>query len=66
VTLPTRQTPGVGQGAAHAIEDAVVLADRLAGGDDLRAALGEYESIRLPRAEAVLKMSRRAHKGCPA
>jgi 2-polyprenyl-6-methoxyphenol hydroxylase-like FAD-dependent oxidoreductase len=55
-------TPGVGQGAAQAIEDAVVLADRLAGGGDLRAALGEYESIRLPRAEAVLKMSRRADK----
>jgi 2-polyprenyl-6-methoxyphenol hydroxylase-like FAD-dependent oxidoreductase len=55
-------TPGVGQGAAQAIEDAVVLADRLAGGGDLRGALGEYESIRRPRAEAVLKMSRRADK----
>jgi 2-polyprenyl-6-methoxyphenol hydroxylase-like FAD-dependent oxidoreductase len=55
-------TPGVGQGAAQAIEDAVVLADRLAGGDDLRAAFAEYESIRRPRAEAVLKMSRRADK----
>jgi 2-polyprenyl-6-methoxyphenol hydroxylase-like FAD-dependent oxidoreductase len=55
-------TPGVGQGAAQAIEDAVVLADRLAGGDDLRAALAEYESIRRPRAEAVLKASRRADK----
>jgi 2-polyprenyl-6-methoxyphenol hydroxylase-like FAD-dependent oxidoreductase len=55
-------TPGVGQGAAQAIEDAVVLADRLAGSGDLRAALGEYESIRLPRAQAVLKMSRRADK----
>jgi 2-polyprenyl-6-methoxyphenol hydroxylase-like FAD-dependent oxidoreductase len=55
-------TPGVGQGAAQAMEDAVVLADRLAGSGDLRAALGEYESIRLPRAEAVLKMSRRADK----
>jgi 2-polyprenyl-6-methoxyphenol hydroxylase-like FAD-dependent oxidoreductase len=55
-------TPGIGQGAAQAIEDAVVLADRLGGGGDLSAALGEYESIRLPRAEAVLKMSRRADK----
>ena len=55
-------TPGIGQGAAQAIEDAVVLTDRLAGGDDLSAALGEYEAIRRPRADAVLKMSRRVDK----
>jgi 2-polyprenyl-6-methoxyphenol hydroxylase-like FAD-dependent oxidoreductase len=55
-------TPGVGQGAAQAIEDAVVLADRLAGRDDLSAALAEYEAIRRPRADAVLKLSRRADK----
>jgi 2-polyprenyl-6-methoxyphenol hydroxylase-like FAD-dependent oxidoreductase len=55
-------TPGVGQGAAQAIEDAVVLADRLARSGDLAAALGEYESIRRPRAEAVLKLSRRADR----
>jgi 2-polyprenyl-6-methoxyphenol hydroxylase-like FAD-dependent oxidoreductase len=55
-------TPGVGQGAAQAIEDAVVLAERLADGGDLATALGEYEQIRRPRAEAVLKMSRRADK----
>jgi 2-polyprenyl-6-methoxyphenol hydroxylase-like FAD-dependent oxidoreductase len=55
-------TPGVGQGAAQAIEDAVVLADRLAGSDDLSAALAEYETIRRPRADAVLKMSRRVDK----
>jgi 2-polyprenyl-6-methoxyphenol hydroxylase-like FAD-dependent oxidoreductase len=55
-------TPGVGQGAAQAIEDAVVLADRLAGSDDLSAALGEYEALRRPRADAVLKISRRADK----
>jgi 2-polyprenyl-6-methoxyphenol hydroxylase-like FAD-dependent oxidoreductase len=55
-------TPGVGQGAAQAIEDAVVLADRLAPGGDLATALGEYEAIRRPRAEAVLKLSRRADK----
>jgi 2-polyprenyl-6-methoxyphenol hydroxylase-like FAD-dependent oxidoreductase len=52
-------TPGIGQGAAQAIEDAVVLADRLAASGDLATALGEYEAIRRPRAEAVLKMSRR-------
>ncbi len=55
-------TPGVGQGAALAIEDAVVLADRLAGGDDLSAGLAEYEAIRRPRADAVLRLSRRADK----
>ena len=55
-------TPGVGQGAAQAIEDAVVLADRLVRGDELATALAEYETIRRPRAEAVLKISRRADK----
>jgi 2-polyprenyl-6-methoxyphenol hydroxylase-like FAD-dependent oxidoreductase len=55
-------TPGVGQGAAQAIEDAVVLADRLASSGDLTTALDEYEAIRRPRAEAVLKLSRRVDK----
>jgi 2-polyprenyl-6-methoxyphenol hydroxylase-like FAD-dependent oxidoreductase len=55
-------TPGVGQGAAQALEDAVVLADRLASGDDLTTALAEYEAIRRPRAQAVLKISRRADR----
>jgi 2-polyprenyl-6-methoxyphenol hydroxylase-like FAD-dependent oxidoreductase len=55
-------TPGVGQGAAQAIEDAVVLADRLARGDDLGAALAGYEAVRRPRANAVLKISRRTDK----
>jgi 2-polyprenyl-6-methoxyphenol hydroxylase-like FAD-dependent oxidoreductase len=55
-------TPGVGQGAAQAIEDAVVLADRLASGGDLGAAFTEYEAIRRPRTDAVLKMSRRVDK----
>jgi 2-polyprenyl-6-methoxyphenol hydroxylase-like FAD-dependent oxidoreductase len=55
-------TPGVGQGAAQAIEDAVVLADRLAGDGDLPAALAEYEAFRRPRADAVLKVSRRVDR----
>jgi 2-polyprenyl-6-methoxyphenol hydroxylase-like FAD-dependent oxidoreductase len=55
-------TPGVGQGAAQAIEDAVVLADRLAHGDELQAALADYETIRRPRAELVLKTSRRVNR----
>jgi 2-polyprenyl-6-methoxyphenol hydroxylase-like FAD-dependent oxidoreductase len=55
-------TPGVGQGAAQAIEDAVVLANRVAHGGELAAALAEYESVRRPRARAVLKLSRRADR----
>jgi len=55
-------TPGVGQGAAQAIEDAVVLAAQLAHENDLADALGRYESIRKPRAESVQKISRRADK----
>jgi 2-polyprenyl-6-methoxyphenol hydroxylase-like FAD-dependent oxidoreductase len=56
-------TPGIGQGAAQAIEDAVVLARSLAERGEVSAALGEYEANRRPRAERVLKMSRRADKG---
>jgi 2-polyprenyl-6-methoxyphenol hydroxylase-like FAD-dependent oxidoreductase len=55
-------TPGAGQGAAQAIEDAVVLAERVANGGELAAALAEYESSRRPRARAVLKLSRRADR----
>lgn len=53
-------TPGVGQGAAMAIEDALVLAEQLTASDDLAAGLARYESIRRPRTELVLKLSRRA------
>jgi 2-polyprenyl-6-methoxyphenol hydroxylase-like FAD-dependent oxidoreductase len=52
-------TPGIGQGAAQAIEDAVALGRALAGVDDLQAALREYEARRKPRATLTLKMSRR-------
>jgi 2-polyprenyl-6-methoxyphenol hydroxylase-like FAD-dependent oxidoreductase len=55
-------TPGVGQGAAQAMEDAVVLAERLASGADPATALAAYETIRRPRADAVLKISRRVDK----
>ena len=55
-------TPGVGQGAAMAIEDAVVLSDRLQPEGDPAGTLAEYEAIRRPRAEKVLKMSRRADR----
>jgi 2-polyprenyl-6-methoxyphenol hydroxylase-like FAD-dependent oxidoreductase len=56
-------TPGIGQGAAQAIEDAVVLADELANHDALTEALARYETIRRPRAELTLKLSRRADRG---
>jgi 2-polyprenyl-6-methoxyphenol hydroxylase-like FAD-dependent oxidoreductase len=55
-------TPGVGQGAAQAIEDAVVLASELANHDQLTDTLAQYESIRRPRAELALKLSRRADR----
>jgi 2-polyprenyl-6-methoxyphenol hydroxylase-like FAD-dependent oxidoreductase len=55
-------TPGVGQGAAQAMEDAVVLANEIADGDAIPAALARYESIRRPRAELALKRSRQADR----
>jgi 2-polyprenyl-6-methoxyphenol hydroxylase-like FAD-dependent oxidoreductase len=55
-------TPGIGQGAAQAIEDAVVLADQLAIHNTIDDALARYESIRRPRAELVLKLSRRTDR----
>jgi 2-polyprenyl-6-methoxyphenol hydroxylase-like FAD-dependent oxidoreductase len=39
-----------------------VLADHLAPSGDLATGLGEYEAIRRPRTEAVLKLSRRTDK----
>src|SRR5262249_37483024 len=57
-----RDGAGHRTGAAQAIEDAVVLADRLAAGVDVASALAEYEAVRRPRADAVLKMSRRVDK----
>jgi 2-polyprenyl-6-methoxyphenol hydroxylase-like FAD-dependent oxidoreductase len=56
-------TPGIGQGAAQAIEDAVVLARCLAERESVPHALADYEASRRPRAMRVLKMSRRADKG---
>jgi FAD-dependent urate hydroxylase len=55
-------TPGVGQGAAQAIEDAVVLARELSEHERLDDALVRYEAIRRPRAELALKLSRRADR----
>jgi salicylate hydroxylase len=51
--------PFMAQGACMAIEDAVVLADCLAADDDVPAALGRYESLRVPRTAAIQLGSRR-------
>jgi 2-polyprenyl-6-methoxyphenol hydroxylase-like FAD-dependent oxidoreductase len=55
-------TPGIGQGAAQAIEDARVISEQLTRHDDLTTALVAYESIRRPKTGAVLKLSRRVDK----
>ncbi|WP_339483163.1 FAD-dependent monooxygenase [Pseudomonas sp. RL_5y_Pfl2_73] len=50
--------PSLGQGAAQAIEDAVVLADLLARTPDLRTALLHYQAHRHPRANGIVNAAR--------
>jgi 2-polyprenyl-6-methoxyphenol hydroxylase-like FAD-dependent oxidoreductase len=57
-------TPNLGQGGAQAIEDAWVLADRLAAAPDgsaheIERALAAYERRRAPKADLVVRQSRR-------
>jgi 2-polyprenyl-6-methoxyphenol hydroxylase-like FAD-dependent oxidoreductase len=52
--------PNIGQGAAQALEDAVVLGSCAAKGDDLEQALRAYERRRIRRANAVVRASRQA------
>jgi 2-polyprenyl-6-methoxyphenol hydroxylase-like FAD-dependent oxidoreductase len=52
-------TPNLGQGACQAIEDAVVVARCLTRTIDPVAALAEYEALRRPRTEAIVRQSRR-------
>ena len=52
-------SPHIAQGAAMAIEDAVVLADLLAGQEDVAAALLEFEHRRFPRCKFVQDLSRK-------
>jgi 2-polyprenyl-6-methoxyphenol hydroxylase-like FAD-dependent oxidoreductase len=52
--------PNIGQGAAQALEDAVVLASCVAGHADPEEALRAYERRRVRRASAVVRASRRA------
>ena len=52
-------SPHIAQGAAMAIEDAVVLADLLAGQGDVASALLEFERRRFPRCKFVQDLSRK-------
>jgi 2-polyprenyl-6-methoxyphenol hydroxylase-like FAD-dependent oxidoreductase len=52
--------PNIGQGAAQALEDAVVLALCVAGSGEPEKALRAYERRRVRRANAVVRASRRA------
>jgi 2-polyprenyl-6-methoxyphenol hydroxylase-like FAD-dependent oxidoreductase len=52
--------PNIGQGAAQALEDAVVLGSCIAGGGDPEEALRAYERRRVRRANAVARASRQA------
>lgn len=51
-------TPFLGQGAAMAIEDAMVLARAVVADGTVAAALARYERARLPRANQVMAASR--------
>jgi 2-polyprenyl-6-methoxyphenol hydroxylase-like FAD-dependent oxidoreductase len=55
-------TPGIGQGAAQALEDAVVLAESIDHEDQIPAALSSYEAVRRPRAELALRLARQADR----
>jgi len=55
-------TPNLGQGGAQAVEDAWVLADRLAADPSPQAAFAAYERIRMPKARLVVNTSWRFGK----
>ena len=50
-------TPNLGQGACQAIEDAVEIADCIAGNKEITAALQAYEARRLRRTNRIVKQS---------
>jgi 2-polyprenyl-6-methoxyphenol hydroxylase-like FAD-dependent oxidoreductase len=52
-------TPNLGQGAAQAIEDAVVLGDACRPGRPVAEALADYDARRRPRSQAVARASYR-------
>ncbi|CAM2825307.1 FAD-dependent monooxygenase [Streptomyces albus] len=51
-------SPGAGQGAGMALEDAAVLGDLLGPGADVPEALRRYAGRRAPRTAAVVRLSR--------
>jgi 2-polyprenyl-6-methoxyphenol hydroxylase-like FAD-dependent oxidoreductase len=51
-------SPHVGQGAAMAIEDAVVLAEEVTGSDDVEEALGRFMTRRFERCQRIWEISR--------
>ncbi|MFN8482648.1 MAG: FAD-dependent monooxygenase [Anaerolineae bacterium] len=51
-------TPNLGQGACQAIEDAVMLPQRLQAMDDVESGLRSYELRRLQRANFIVRVSR--------
>lgn len=51
-------TPHLGQGAGMAIEDAIVLADELARGDDIAAAFSAHQTRRFERCRYIVEKSR--------
>ena len=55
-------TPNLGQGGAQAIEDAWVIADRLAAHATPETAFASYERIRMPKARMVVNTSWRFGK----
>jgi 2-polyprenyl-6-methoxyphenol hydroxylase-like FAD-dependent oxidoreductase len=52
-------TPGAGQGASLALEDAMVLAQCIRDIDDPEAAFAAFERARRSRVETIVKESRR-------
>jgi 2-polyprenyl-6-methoxyphenol hydroxylase-like FAD-dependent oxidoreductase len=52
--------PNIGQGAAQALEDAVVLGACIAGSAHVEEALRAYERRRIRRANSVVRASRQA------
>jgi 2-heptyl-3-hydroxy-4(1H)-quinolone synthase len=51
-------TPNIGQGAGMAMEDAAVLAEELARGEDVEACLKNYVARRKARVETIVRVSR--------
>lgn len=52
-------TPNLGQGGAQALEDALVLADQLAGCGAVEEAFRHYERLRRPRVVPMVRAARR-------